>query len=116
MQIPNRTLLISFFIFFLIFFSKGWALDSKKVHPRNVKLVRQGLMKKIPTYHPEIPRITAYEALSLYRKGKALFLHTSHSNKHIIVGAIHMTGAKAAKINPNKLPFKKGQVLVTYCP
>ena len=116
MQIPNRTLLISLFIFFLIFLSKGWALDSKKVHPRNVKLVRQGLMKKIPTYCPEIPRITASEALSLYKKGTALFLHTSHSNKHIIVGAIHITGAKATKINPNKLPFKKGQVLVTYCP
>lgn len=85
-----------------------------KVHERNIKLLKLGLIEKIPSYYPEIPRIMATEALDLYNKEKALFVHTSHSDKHLIYGAIHLPGFKAAKIDPNKLPLKKGQVLVLY--
>lgn len=89
------------------------AQSKGQLHPINKKLVQLGLMP-IPKYYPEVPRITAHQAYSLYSSGKALFVLISYSDKHLIVGGFHLTEDKPPKINPNRLPFKPGQVLVTY--
>lgn len=84
------------------------------IHPMNKKLMHLGLLKKPPKYYPEIPRITAELALSLYYSQKALFLYIASDNQNIIVGGFHLTEGQYPKINPNKLPFSKKQVLVVY--
>lgn len=96
-------------------FAELGAETKGKLHPMNRKLIKAGIMKNVPKYYPQIPRLTAGQALSLYGSNKALFLFVAYKNLHLIRGAIHMTEGKAHKINPNRLPFKKGQVLVVYC-
>jgi len=89
------------------------AADQPRLHPMNKKLVQQGLMP-VPKYYPHIPRITAETAYGLYLQNKALFVYVSYSDKNLIVGGIHFTEDKPGSFNPNKLPFKPGQILVVY--
>jgi hypothetical protein len=105
-------------LFFIGSLSAGpvWAKDKKPVHPVNKQLLQLGLIKKVPAYYPQIPRIPAAMALGLYKSGKALFLYVSYKNLHIIPGAIHLTEGQVGNINISQIPIKKGQVLVTYCP
>ncbi len=91
----------------------GSAKEKARLHPRNRKLIKLGLMP-YPKYYPEIPRITAREALALYKQHKALFILISHQDLHLIVGGIHLTEGEYPRIDPNRLPLKKGQVLVLY--
>lgn len=90
-----------------------WAKEKTRLHPRNKKLVKLGLLK-YPMFYQHMPRITAREAMALYKKNKALFVLVSYQNLHLIVGGIHLTEGQTPKIDPNRLPIKKGQVLVMY--
>lgn len=103
---------LSCFVFAL---SQSEAKSRAKVHPRNMKLLKRGVMKNIPKYFPQIPRITAQEALFLYKNKKALFLYVSYEDLNLIVGGVHITEGQLATMNPRKLPLKKGQMLVIYC-
>ena len=105
-----------FLLALIIFVSCPMNLHAKKakIHPRNIKLIKLGLMPNVPKYHPEIPRIMPNIALNLYKSNKALFVLISHSNRDLIYGGLHLTEGKVVKINPNALPVKKGQVLVLY--
>ncbi len=85
----------------------------RKLHPMNAQLIKAGLMP-YPKYYPEVPRITAQTAYNLYKAGKALVLLISYTDKDKIYGGFHLTEGQYPKINPNKLPFKKGQYLVVY--
>jgi len=85
----------------------------KKLHPMNARLIKAGLMP-YPKYCPEVPRITAQTAYNLFKAGKALVLLISYQAKDKIYGGFHLTEGQYPKINPNKLPFKKGQCLVVY--
>lgn len=97
--------------------SAGWAQgqSARNLHPMNRQLVQAGLMP-VPKYYPEIPRITAEVAYGLYLSGKALFTLVSYSDQHLIVGGIHLTENRPPNMDPNRLPFREGQVLVVYCP
>jgi hypothetical protein len=86
-----------------------------QLHPMNRQLVQMGLMP-FPKYYPEIPRITAEVAYHLYLSGKALFVLISYRDLDLIVGGIHLGEDTLPTTDPNKLPFRPGQVLVVYCP
>ncbi len=107
-------ILMVFLINFNFMLSQSEANNKIKVHPRNIKLLKQGVLKKIPEYFPEIPRITATEALYLYNTRKALFLYIAYEDLNLIVGGIHLTEGQVNKINLNKLSLNKGQIIVTY--
>lgn len=102
-------------VFLAIFFFLAMAtgVSAGKLHPLNARLIKAGLMP-YPKYYPEIPRIPASYAYQLYKTGKALFALISYHNKDQIVGGLWLTEGKYPTINPNKLPFKKGQCLVLY--
>jgi|GEM_PF-6723905 len=101
-------------ILIILLFYPIFIYSAPKIHPYNIKLMKQGYLKAPPKYHPEIPRITAQLALNLYRANKALFILISYHDKDLIPGAIHLTEGKVKKINLNKLPLKKNQYLVVY--
>jgi hypothetical protein len=70
-----------------------------------------------PSYHehPEIPRMTAYEAMELYKQGK-LILANAHepegfARKHII-GSISLPNDKSKNMNI-KLP--RNMIIAFYC-
>ena len=112
----NRKIVLLGFIVsvFFIFLSKtSWAEDKSSLHPRNRGLIKLGQME-YPKYCPEIPRMTALEALHYYKSGKAFILFIAAQKKHLIVGGIHLTEQQYPKIDPNKLPIKKGQALFLY--
>lgn len=90
-----------------------WAKEKTRLHPRNKKLVKLGLLK-YPMFYQHMPRITAREAMALYKKYKALFVLIASKDLHLIEGGIHLTEGQVQKINPNRLPLKNGQVLVMY--
>lgn len=87
-----------------------WAKEGVDLHPKNKALIKAGIMK-YPKYFPNIPRLTAGEAFSVYKSGRGLFVLTSYQDLHLIVGGFH-----DKKIDYNKLPLRKGQILVLYCP
>jgi len=91
------------------------AKGSRDLHPRNKQLMKLNLMT-YPKYHPNIPRVTAKEALRLYQENKALFILISASSKHLIHGGIHLTEGQYKGINPDRLPLRKDQILILYCP
>lgn len=101
-----------FWLFCIIAVSAA-AENTRQLHPINKKLVQMGIMP-VPKYYPEVPRITAQQAYSLYLSGKALFVLISSSNHHLIVGGLHLTEDKPPRIDPNRLPFRPGQILVAY--
>ena len=110
----KKTTLIALFLISMLFLHEEVFGKSKaKLHPMNAKWIKQGLMK-YPRYFPEIPRIPAEMAYGLYLQNKALFVYASHKNDYLIVGGIHFTEAQLDKINPDKLPFKPGQILIIY--
>lgn len=84
------------------------------MHPINKQLIKLGILSNPPRYCPEIPRITAEQALAMYYGKRALFVLISYKNKDLIVGGLHFTEGEYKKINPNKLPLLKGQILVLY--
>lgn len=103
--------LILFFVFILMLPAANASVG--ELHPINKKLVQMGFMP-VPKYYPEIPRIPAEQAFLLYKQGKALFVLISYHDKDLIVGGIHLTEDKPPRINPNKLPAKKNQIIVVY--
>jgi hypothetical protein len=86
--------------------------DTKKIHPRNKMLIKMGLMKHWK-FHPNVPRLTADEALNLYKQGKAVFVLIADSDLHLIVGGYY--GGRLQGVDFNRL-VKRGQILVFYCP
>lgn len=109
------------FTILLVFIIVPWttrtvdAQHKNKLHPMNKKLIEQGMMG-YPKYLPQIPRISAQTAYGLYLQNKALFVYISYKDTNLIVGGMHFKEGAVKKINPNKLPFRPGQVLVVYCP
>lgn len=101
-------------IFALLFATAGYA-QSSRLHPVNKRLMDLGLMGH-PKYYPEVPRITANAALHYYNEGKARLVLISHSDRHLIVGGIHLTEDRPPRMNPNSIPLLPDQVLITYCP
>ena len=96
----------------------GVAQKKERIHPRNVKLLKSGLIP-YPKYHPSIPRLTATEAKSLFYAKKAVFILISYHDRDKIIGGYHLTEDKVGKtsaIDVRKLPVRKGQILVLYCP
>lgn len=108
-----RSILIAILATCLLIVAAVPCQAQKKLHPMNQKLVQMGMMP-VPKYYPEIPRITAEMAYSLYLSGKALFTLISYSDQHLIVGGIHLTENKPPSMDPNTLPFQPGQILVVY--
>ncbi|WP_028575386.1 hypothetical protein [Desulfonatronovibrio hydrogenovorans] len=100
---------------FLLMAGMAGAQERGQIHPINQQLVQVGLMP-VPKYYPEIPRITSEHAYSLYLAGRALFVLISHSDRHLILGGVHLTENLPPRIDPNRLPFQPGQVLIVYCP
>lgn len=87
--------------------------DSKKIHPRNKKLIKEGRMKHWK-FFPNVPRLTPEVAKGLYMSNKAVFVLNSYHDQDLVVG-----GYWGKKLKPgfdiNKL-VKKGQILIFYCP
>jgi len=111
----DRILLMVGILSFISTTQVAVAKRSRDLHPRNKQLMELNLMT-YPKYFPNIPRVTATEALALYKKNKALFILISYRSKHLIHGGIHLTEGRVPRINPNSLPLRKDQVLILYCP
>ena len=84
------------------------------LHPMNEqleKLYPRGF--KMP--FPEIPRISALQALQLYETQKGFFIHVGASGPDV-VGSVRLTEFQAANIDYNKLAkAAAGRVVVAYC-
>lgn len=111
----TKLLIITLFaaMTFMLIAQPVTAQQNRQIHPINIQLAQMGLMP-IPKYYPEVPRITPEKAYSLYVTGSALFALISYSDKHLIVGGIHLTENLPPRIDPNRLPFQPGQILIVY--
>jgi hypothetical protein len=90
------------------------AQNESELHPMNAQLERlypRGF--KMP--FPEIPRISALQALKLYETQKGFFVHVGESGPDLI-GSVRMSEYQAAHVDYNKLAkAAAGKVVVAYC-
>ncbi len=112
--LKNVTCIPFFFIIFFCIPLDCYSDISKKIHPRNKMLIQMGILKQVPKYYPNIPRVTIPEALGLYKLGKAVFFLISHRDRDKIVGGYHLTEGQVPNVDPNKFPVRKNQVLIFY--
>ena len=79
-----KKVLIIWCMFYVLCLMPLCSFSSEKVkfHPRNIKLIKQGLIPPMK-YFPDVPRITASEALMLYRSTKAMFIAIGHDAPRI---------------------------------
>jgi hypothetical protein len=82
------------------------------LHPLNKRNIEFGLMP-YPMYFPDVPRITARYAKSLYDDGKALFVYVGASDTRII-GGIGMTEGEMWKFDAKNFNLKDDRILVVY--
>ncbi len=115
MKIKKFTVL-AIICFSFIVCDNAMADKTKRVHPYTLKLYKAGLIEKISMHFPEIPRMLASTALGLYKSNKALFIFISYKKQDLIHGAIHLTEGQVGSVDFRKLPLRKDQVLVFYCP
>ena len=104
-------LVLLFLVFFPIIQSQAQSAKKSKYHPRNIKLIKHGLIPPIK-FFPEVPRMTAEEALSLYHSGRGFFIAIGGDSK-IMDGGILLKDYM--KFDPRRLKLPKGIVIVTYC-
>jgi hypothetical protein len=84
--------------------------QSSEIHPRNKKLIQSGMIPPIG-FFPEVPRVTAIEALSLYNAGRAIFIGIGAAVPRLSSGYIlhnYMT------FDPKRLKVPKDIIILTY--
>ncbi len=94
---------------------RAWA--QRKIHPRNQMLISKGLApKEILQYFPDVPKITANEALSLYRSKKGVFIGVGVDVPRLPDGWIlkEYTAFDPRKLSKYKIPIQ-GTIIVLYC-
>jgi len=87
------------------------------VHPRNQMLITKGLVpKEILRYFPDVPKITAHEALSLYQSKKAIFIAIGDDSPRLPNGWLlrNYMAFHPKQLVRYKIPTQ-GVVLVLYC-
>ena len=104
---------IIFLLIFIFVCSSVAYAQGRNMHPVNKRLMDLGIMGH-PKYYPEVPRITATAARHYYQEGKARFVLISHSDRHLILGGIHLTEDLPPRMNPNTIPLLPDQILITY--
>ncbi len=85
--------------------------QSKQLHPRNAQLIKMGLIPPMK-YFPEVPRVTASEALALYYGGKAVFVAIGHDSPRLLKGYLLKD---YLAFDPARLRSFKRTPLVLYC-
>ena len=91
--------------------------NTRKIHPRNKKLIRQGLVPpSILKYFPDVPKITPYEALALYRANKAVFIAIGHDAPRLSNGWLLKDYMRfdPKRLKKYRIPLK-GKLIVLYC-
>ena len=90
--------------------------EKYSLHPRNQLLQKLNLINPPRTewLYPEIPRVTAAEAFTYYRSGKAFFIWIGVSGG-MVPGGIHFNEGQAAGIDPNRLTIGPDKIVILYC-
>jgi hypothetical protein len=90
------------------------AFSAQRIHPRN-KILMKTHPRPFKMRFPEVPRITAVEALGLYMSGQAFFIRIGDEGG-AVPGCLLLRENTASKLNVNKL-FKKifKKYVVLYC-
>jgi hypothetical protein len=84
------------------------------VHPFNQKL-EQLYPRGFKMPFPEVPRVSAIQALQLYESQKAFFVHVGTSGPDLI-GSIRLGENQAAALDVNRLvQVAAGRIVVAYC-
>ncbi len=116
----------TFLVLFVFPFNKTMAAKgrssriykSRKVNPRNLLLIRKGLLPpSILKYFPEVPKITPYEALALYRANKAVFIAVGADPPRLQNGWLlekNYMGFNPKRLKRYKIPLK-GKFIILYC-
>ena len=104
-------LVLSCLMLFTIAQSEAQNAEKQKLHPRNVMLIKKGLIPPMK-FFPDVPRITAGEALALYHSGKGFFIAIGGDSK-IMNGGILLNDYMT--FDPRKLKLPKGKIIITYC-
>jgi hypothetical protein len=95
--------MIQFFSFSLIIFLIGITFSYGQVSYRDYS-----------GFNPEVPRITAFEAMSLYKQGKLILVdaasYEDHFRNHHIVGAISVE-----HIHKMKITLPNNFIIAFYC-
>jgi len=117
--VKNIAYILSSILICLIFVleSPSPAAGKERVHPRNKKLISDGLVpQSILKYFPEVPKITPYEALALHTSGKAIFIAIGHDSPRLMDGWLLKD---YMRFNPKRLRAyripTKGMYIILYC-
>jgi len=94
-----KKIIFLFPIIFLTFFT--YSLAGEYIHPYN-KILMKLYPRPFKLRFPDVPRITAKEALMLYKSNQAFFIHIGDEGWNV-PGCLHFRENKAFRINPNKL-------------
>lgn len=90
------------------------AQSKKPLHPYNQRL-EQLYPRGFQMPFPEIPRLSALQALHLYINQKAFLVHVGDSGPNVI-GALQLTENQAAKLDLDKLlKAAAGRTIIAYC-
>lgn len=99
---------------FLIWRPAMQAQTQSGLHPMNAQL-EQLYPRGFKMPFPEIPRISALQALKLYETQKGFFIHVGTSGPDLI-GSVRMSENQAAHVDYNKLAKEAaGRLVVAYC-
>ena len=82
-----------------------------KFHPRNVELIKKGVIPPMK-FFPEVPRITAEEAMGLLMSNRGFFIAIGSDSK-VMQGGLSLHNYM--QFNPKRLKLPKGKIIVTYC-
>ena len=85
--------------------------QDKGLHPRNKMLIEQGLIPPMK-YFPEVPRITAKEALALYTQGQSMFIGIGTDVPRLPLGWLLID---YYNFDPTRLKIPRNKIIVVYC-
>lgn len=116
--IKLRSVIFCFAVLSFIVISAGQSYARKWIHPRNKYLIAKGLLPvDILKYFPDVPKLTPYEALALYRSGKAIFIAIGHDSPRLPTG--WLLEDNSMSFNPRKLKRygipTRGKYIILYC-
>jgi len=105
---------LTFIIIIYFFFPGTYILAQQNyIHPYN-KVLMKLCPRPFKLTYPDVPRITAREALTLYKSHGAFFIRIGVEGG-IVPGAFH--GKYVHKLDPRRLirVIPKNQLIILYC-
>jgi len=95
-----------------VFFTMKVGITQDEIPAYNRKLFE--LYPDIHVEFPQVPRITAAEALVLYKSGLAFFLGCGHHNS-AVPGGLYVEDGSTINIERLKATVLRNKLLIVYC-